>query len=226
MIDFYHLHLWKKGFAVCHYRAAAAAARSSSSRAGIRHTEKNHAELIPKLQYTTVAYLRSRLFKTYIIVQCNRFLIASSSSRSGCGARSGGEKFQAKNRILFKWNHWKTIQKQTEGFWNFSTFFPIRPLLSCWLETKMAAVPFWLPGQRKYAHSAQLKFLLKTTKMHTTGGVKLIYDDFETIDFSYLCVLQKTSIPLDSGTLIVNHVNLILQPFPFSCSLTLGKAMS
>ena len=48
------------------------------------------------------------------------------------------------------------------------------------------AVPFWLPGQRKYAHSAQLKFLLKTTKMHTTGGVKLIYDDFETIGFSFL----------------------------------------
>ena len=78
----------------------------------------------------------------------------------------------------------KNNSKTDRRFLEFSALF-FQLDCSCWLETKMA-VPFWLPGQRKYAHSAQLKFLLKTTKMHTTGGVKLIYDDFETIGFSFL----------------------------------------
>lgn len=35
------------------------------------------------------------------------------------------------------------------------------------------------------AREAQLKFLLKTTKMQTTGGVKLIYDDFESSQIGF-----------------------------------------
>ena len=107
--------LKKKGFAVCHYRC---------SRAGIRHTEKNHAELIPKLQYTTVAYLRSRLFKTYIIVQCNRFLIASSSQAA---AREAARSSKRKTEFYSSGTTEKQFKNRQKVFGIFSTFFPIRP---------------------------------------------------------------------------------------------------